>query len=136
MGEDFTEYGVGGDFAGDFAQPVEAFADVLVEQVAGEAVVKAGDGTGDGIAGAGEGLVVAGVSDDDGVAVHVGQGGGLDDEAPEGFDVFLALGADGHDRCALGQQVVQLTSCGDIVVEVGLVEYGDEGLALAAGQDV
>lgn len=134
--EDFTEDGIGGDFAGDFAQPVEALADVLVEQVAGQAVVKAVDGAGDGVAGAGEGLVMAGVGDDDGIAVHIGQGGGLDDEAPEGLDVFLALGTDGHDRCALGQQVVQLTSCGDIIVKVGLVENGDEGLALAAVEDV
>ena len=136
VGEDFTEDGVGGDFAGDFTQPVEAFADVLVEQIAGQAVVKAVDGAGDGVAGAGEGLVMAGVGDDDGIAVHIGQGGGLDDEAPEGLDVFLALGADGHDGCAFGQQVVQFASRGYIIVKVGLVENGDEGLALAAVEDV
>ena len=39
VGEDFGEDGVGGDFAGDFAEPVEAFADVLVKQVAAQAVV-------------------------------------------------------------------------------------------------
>ena len=34
VGEDFAEDGIGGDFAGDFAKPVETFADVLVKQVA------------------------------------------------------------------------------------------------------
>ena len=73
VGEDFCEDGIGGDFAGDFAEPVEAFADVLVEEVAGEAALKAVDGTGDGVAGTGQRLVVAGVGDDDGVAGYVGQ---------------------------------------------------------------
>ncbi len=113
MGEDFTEDGVGGDGAGDFAEPVEAFADVLVEEVAAQAVVKAVDGTGDGVAG------------------NVGQGGGLDNEATQCLDITVALGADGYDWCSLGQEVIEFAPGGKIVVKVGFVEYGNEGLAFA-----
>ena len=101
VGEDFTEDVVGGDFAGDFAEPVEALANVLVQQVAAQTAVQAVDGTGYGIAGVSQRLVVAGVGDDDGIAVH------------------------------LGQDLVQLTLGGKFVVKVGLVEHDNEGLAVA-----
>ncbi len=51
VGKDFLEDGFGGDGAGDFAEPVEALTDVLVEQVSAQAAVEAVNGAGDGIAG-------------------------------------------------------------------------------------
>ena len=58
VGEDFTEDVVGGDFTGDGAEPVEALADVLTEEVATQAVVKAIDGAGECFACANQRLVV------------------------------------------------------------------------------
>ena len=136
VGEDFAEDVVGGDFAGDFAEPVEAFAYVLVEEVAAEAVVQAVDGAGDGVAGTGQGLVMAGVGDDDGVAGYVGQGCGLDDEVAQGLDVAVAFGTDRHNGDSFGQGAFEFAPCGNVVVKVGLVEHGNQLLAVAMCQDI
>ncbi len=39
VGEDFAEDVVGGDFAGDFAEVVDCFADVLAHEVAADALL-------------------------------------------------------------------------------------------------
>ena len=72
VGEDLAQHLVGGDLAGDGAQVVEALADVLTDQVAGQAVAQAHQGAPNGVMGSGQGLVVAGVGDDDGVVVDLG----------------------------------------------------------------
>ena len=105
VGEDFGEDVVGGDGAGDFAEPVEALPDVLVEEVAAEAVIEAFDGTSDSVAGAGQCLVVAGVGDDDGIAVHIGQSSGIDNEITQGFNVAVPFGTDGYNWRTLGQEI-------------------------------
>lgn len=48
-GEDGGEDFVGGDGAGDFAEVVEGFADVLGDEVAGEVGVEGVDGAGYGL---------------------------------------------------------------------------------------
>ena len=65
MLEDVLKHGVGGYLAYDVGQVVDALAEVLRDEVArelhGETVLHAVDG----VEGVGEGLVVAGVGDDD-----------------------------------------------------------------------
>lgn len=136
VGENFGEDGVGGDFASDFADPVEAFAYVLIKQVAAQAALQAVDGAADGVAGMCQCLIMTGIGDNDSVAVHLGQGGSLDDEGAQGFDVVGTLGANGDNGGSLGEEAVQFTSRGKVIVKVGLVEDGDKGLAVAADQYV
>ena len=106
VGEDFGEDVVGGDGAGDFAEPVEAFADVLVKEITAEAAIQARDGAGNGIAGMRQGLVVAGISNDDCIIVHFGQRGVLDDEVAQELDVGITFSTDGHDWRALRKKVI------------------------------
>lgn len=61
VAEDF----VGGDFAGDFAEVVEAFADVLGDEFTTETGVKAGDNTLNSRESMGKGFVVTDVTDND-----------------------------------------------------------------------
>lgn len=67
--EDILEGVGGGDFAYDVCEVVEAFAEVLGEEVAGETLGEGGLDAEEGGAGGAEGLGVAGVAHDDGVAL-------------------------------------------------------------------
>ena len=73
---------------------VDAFSEVLGDEVArelhGEAVLHAVDG----VEGVGEGLVVAGVGDDDVALRDVGQGGGLYQMGFKGIKPEVLLGGD------------------------------------------
>lgn len=76
--EDILQYHVIGHFSCYVAQMEDAFADVLREEVAGEVGGEAFADAADGILGAGEGLVMAHVGDDDIVLGDGGQVGGVD----------------------------------------------------------
>lgn len=64
VGEDVVEEGVGGDGAGDGAEVVEGLADVLGDEVGGDAVLDGVDGAAEGVGAVGEGFVVAAVGHD------------------------------------------------------------------------
>ena len=61
LAEDLAEDFVGGDGAGDGAEVVEGGAEVLGDEVGGDAGVQARQGGVEGVGGLAEGLVVAGV---------------------------------------------------------------------------
>ena len=63
--EDVLEYGVGRYLAYDVGEVVDALAEVLGDEVAGELHGEAVLHAVDGVEGVGEGFVVAGVGDDD-----------------------------------------------------------------------
>ena len=63
--EDVLEHGVGRYFAYDVGEVVDALAEVLGDEVAGELHLKAVLHAVDGVEGVGEGFVVAGIGDDD-----------------------------------------------------------------------
>ena len=65
------EHLVGGDFAEDVGEVVDAFAGVLAEEVGRGAVGEALADAGDAIEGVGDGLEVAGVGDGHFVAAEV-----------------------------------------------------------------
>lgn len=69
--EYISQYFVGGDFAGDFAEVVEAFADVLGDKFAANGRIESGNDTLNGREGMGESFVVAYVADDDVSGVKV-----------------------------------------------------------------
>ena len=109
VGEDFAEDVFGGEFTGDFAEPVESFADNLAQGVTTESAVKAIDSTANGISGSGECLIVAGIRDYYGVTIYIMQDCIFDDELTLGFNVYIAFDADSYDWCTLGQKIIQLT---------------------------
>ena len=69
--EYISQYFVGGDFAGDFAEVVEAFADVLGDEFAANGGIESGNDTLNGREGMGESFVVAYVAADDVSGVKV-----------------------------------------------------------------
>ena len=93
MGEDFGEDVVGGDFAGDFAEVVHAFADVLAHEVAAEPVFKSLQTSADGFVGSCECLVVACIGHYHGFVVgHGGDGGFCHDALTQCIQVVALFG--------------------------------------------
>ena len=77
MLEDVSKHGVGGYFAYDVGEVVDAFAEVLGDEVAGEARLEAILYTVDRVEGTNEGFVVAQVGDDDIALRYFGKGDGI-----------------------------------------------------------
>ena len=76
--EDVLEYGVGRYFAYDVGEVVDAFSEILGDEVAGELHLQAVLHAVDGVERTDEGFVVAQVGDDDIVLRYFGKGGGSD----------------------------------------------------------
>ena len=86
--EDVAEDFVGGDFARDFAQVVEGFADVLGKQVGGERAGEAFGYTCEALGGRTKGVVVADVGDQH---ILVFEAPYVDDIKQEGGEAFNVL---------------------------------------------
>ena len=83
---------MGGDFAGDFAEVVHAFAYVLAHEVAADALVQAVDGSCEGFACVYEGFVVACVGHYHLVAVGFGQRCCRDEHLLQGVEAGVLSG--------------------------------------------
>ena len=92
--EDVLKYGVGGYLAYDVGEVVDALAEVLGDEVTGEACLKAVLHAVDGVEGTDEGFVVAQVGDDDITLRYFGEGGGIEQECFQLFKASAALGGD------------------------------------------
>ena len=88
------KHGVGGYLAYDVGEVVDALAEVLGNEVAGEACLEAVLYTMNGFEGTDEGFVVAQVGDDDIALRYFGEGGGIDQECFQLFKASAALGRD------------------------------------------
>ena len=109
---------------------VDALAEILGDEVAGELHGEAVLHAVDGVEGVGEGFVVAGVGDDDIALRDVGQGGGLYKVALESVEAEVLLGGDeelGGIDMGIGLLEGGALPGGDAV---GLVEEEEEGLAV------
>ena len=107
---------------------VDALAEVLGDEVAGELHGEAVLHAVDGVEGVGEGFVVAGVGDDDIALRDVGQGGGLYKVALESVEAEVLLGGDeelGGIDMGIGLLEGGALIGGDTV---GLVEEEEKGL--------
>lgn len=118
--EDIAQYFVGGDLTGDAADVVEYFADVLGQEVAGDAVLEAFFYALEADEGLAEGFVVAGVGDNYFVVVD-----GLEIDAFKQFtgelvEVVAVLGRNGYDVVAAAE-----------FAESGFGEFGFEGFGIA-----
>jgi len=92
--EDVLKHGVGGYLAYDVGKVVDALAEVLGDEVAGELHLQAVLHAVDGVEGTDEGFVVAQVGDDDIALRYFGEGGGIDQERFQLFKACAALGGD------------------------------------------
>lgn len=79
MRKDVLEHLVGGDFAEDVGEVVDAFAGVLAEEVGGGVVGKALADAGDAVQCAVDGLEVSHIGQYDIVAVWLQSGGGFNE---------------------------------------------------------
>lgn len=94
LGEDGAENFVGRDLAGDFAQVVHAFANVLGEEIAREVRLQAVEGALYGVVGVHESFVVTSIGDDYVVVVGLGQVDGLGQQRFEDVDILAVRGRD------------------------------------------
>ena len=78
MLEDVFKHGVGGHLTYDIGEVVDAFSEILGDEVAGELHLQAVLHAVDGVERTDEGFVVAQVGDDDIVLRYFGKGGGSD----------------------------------------------------------
>ena len=88
------KHGVGGYLAYDVGEVVDALAEVLGDEVTGEARLETVLHAVDGVEGTDEGFVVAQVGDDDIALRYFGEGGGIDQECFQLFKASAALGRD------------------------------------------
>ena len=94
MLEDVLKHGVGGYLAYDVREVVDALAEVLGDEVTGEARLEAVLHAVDGVEGTDEGFVVAQVGDDDIALRYFGEGSSIDQERFQLFKACAALGGD------------------------------------------
>ena len=94
MLEDVLKHGVGGYLAYDVGEVVDALAEVLGNEVAGEACLEAVLYTMNGFEGADKGFVMADIGHNDIVLRNFGEGGGIDQECFQLFKASAALGRD------------------------------------------
>ena len=133
MPEYVPEHLVGRHLADDIGEVEEAFAQVLRDEIARQAVVEAFAHTADGVEGMRQGLVVADVADDHVVARDGRDLGRLDQKRLEPVDTLLVFRRDGDRAGALRKAVERdIGAPGD----VGLVEHQDEPLVAAERQDL
>ena len=127
MLEDVLKHGVGRHLAYDVGEVVDALAEVLGDEVAGELHLQAVLHAVDGVEGVGEGFVVAGVGDDDIALRDVGQGGGFYKVALESVKAEVLLGGDeelGGIDMGIGLEQGFALLGGDTV---GLIEEEEKG---------
>ena len=127
MLEDVLKHGVGGYLAYDVGEVVDALAEVLGDEIAGEARLEAVLHAVDRVEGTNEGFVVAQVGDDDITLRYFGEGGGSDQERFQLFKASAALGGDeelGGIDMGIGLEQGFALFGGDTV---GLVEEEEEG---------
>ena len=127
VGKDGMEHLGGSDLsAGDFPELINALAEILTEEVAGELLLETFDHTADALLGTQESLVVAGTGDDDIVLCDFGDVGSLVDGLLQLEDVRALFGTDGQGGLLMGVYV------GEGLVDVHLVSHDNQSLVLRA----